>query len=255
MPVSSSSPERSESDLLKPLAMAAVGGLLLGAGAGRGRSGLLLRLGGLALIAQAARPVLGPLLSAAGARRQRLSTHTSLDVDRPVAEVFAFFKDFENFPRVADGIKCVVDHQDGRSHWEIYSAAGTIVTWDAVVTKYVPNVVIAWTSVPGSAVDMSGLIRFTPVSANRTHMEMDLTYTRVEGEQRIADALHSFIGPRPARRLETTLRRTRAYLEALPPSDSTGKVAASNVAASDDSAGATGESDEPNANSAASDRR
>lgn len=221
MPLSSSLPESAEPDALTTLAMAVVGGALLGASSSRDRSGWFFRLGGLALIAQAARPLLGPAVRAAGARRQRFSTHTSLDIDRPVAEVFTFFKDFENFPRVAEGIKAVVDHQDGRSHWEIYSAAGTIVAWDAVVTKYVPNVVIAWTSVPGSAVDMSGLIRFTPRSPTRTHLEMDLSYTRVEGEESLSEALHSFIGPRPRRRLENTLRRTRAYLEAHPAIDAT----------------------------------
>ena len=196
--------------------MAVAGGLLLGAGS-RGRASSLLRLGGLALIARAVQPLFGSAVRDAGARRRDLSTHTSLDVDRPVAEVFAFFKDFENFPRVSDGLKCVVDHQDGRSHWEGYTPSGEVISWDAVVTKYVPNVVIAWRSVPDSVVDMLGLIRFTPVSSTRTHLEMDLSYARTNADGRLKDALHALVAPKPARRLEESLRRTRLYLESSPP--------------------------------------
>lgn len=209
------SDNRMEPDVLTSLAMAVVGGVLLGAG--RGRASSLLRLGGLALVARAARPLLGPVVRDASARRQHLSTHTSLDVDRPVAEVFAFFKDFENFPRVTDGLKCVVDYQDGRSHWEAYTNSDQVVSWDAVVTKYVPNVVIAWRSLPGSVVDMAGLIRFTPLSPTRTHLEMDITYARASGDERLKDALHAFVAAKPARRLEETLRRTRLYLESNAP--------------------------------------
>jgi len=197
------------------VAMALVGGALLGT-SGRGPSSWLLRLAGAALVVRAAEPLFGPVVRDASARRQHLSTHTSLDVDRPVADVFAFFKDFENFPRVTDGLKCVVDHQDGRSHWEAFTPSGDVVAWDAVVTKYVPNVVIAWRSVPGSLVDMSGLVRFTPLSPTRTHLEMDLSYARSAADGRLTDALHSFVAPNPARRLEETLRRTRLYLEASP---------------------------------------
>jgi len=221
MTVSSSLPEDTAAPLdpVTSVTMAVVGGVLLGAG-GRGRGSSLLRLAGVALVARAIQPLFGHAVRDASARRRHLSTHTSLDVDRPVAEVFAFFKDFENFPRVTDGLKCVVDHQDGRSHWEAYTPSGEVVPWDAVVTKYVPNVVIAWHSVPGSLVNMSGLIRFTPISSTRTHLEMDLTYARRSADGRLKDALQSFVAPKPARRLEETLRRTRLYLESSPPDGS-----------------------------------
>lgn len=214
---SSSLPENATSpDPVTSVAMAVVGGVLLGA-SGRGRASSLLRLAGVALVARALEPLFDHAVRDASARRRHLSTHTSLDVDRPVAEVFAFFKDFENFPRVTDGLKCVVDHQDGRSHWEAYTPSGDVVAWDAVVTKYVPNVVIAWRSVPGSAVNMVGLVRFTPISPTRTHLEMDLTYAHAAADGRLKDALQAFVAPKPARRLEETLRRTRLYLESSPP--------------------------------------
>lgn len=218
MEVSPSVPENTATPdaPLASVAMAVVGGVLLGA-SGRGRASSLLRLAGIALVARALEPVFDHAVRDASARRRNLSTHTALDVDRPVAEVFAFFKDFENFPRVSDGLKCVEDHQDGRSHWEAYTPSGTVIEWDAVVTKYVPNVVLAWRSVPGSPVDMSGLIRFTPLSPMRTHLEMDLTYARASGDARLKDALQSFVAPKPARKLEETLRRTRLYLESSPP--------------------------------------
>src|SRR6185503_7040497 len=108
--------------------------------------------------------VLGPSMSngvvRAGAERRRVRLRTSLVVPMPVREAFAFCRDFENFPRVVLALERVVDYQDGRSHWEVRSPRGELLAWNTVVTKYVPNVVIAWHSVPGSVVDCSGLIRF-----------------------------------------------------------------------------------------------
>ena len=42
---------------------------------------------------------------------------------------------------------------DGRSHWCASTPAGRSLEWDTVTTKYVPNRVIAWQSVPGSPVE------------------------------------------------------------------------------------------------------
>ena len=57
----------------------------------------------------------------------RVACTSSIEIERPVADVFAFFKDFENFPRVIGVVRSVVDYQDGRSHWEVYTPSGGVV--------------------------------------------------------------------------------------------------------------------------------
>src|SRR5262245_61920898 len=79
---------------------------------------------GAGFILGALAPLIAERIISAGARRRRIVLQTTLIVDRPVRDVFAFCRDFENFPSVVSMLRSVVDHQDGRAHWEVKSPAG-----------------------------------------------------------------------------------------------------------------------------------
>ena len=116
----------------------------------------------------------------------------TLVVPRSVHDVFMFCRDFENFPRVVPSLLNVEDTQDGRSHWSVRTPAGHLIGWDAVVTKYVPNSVIAWESAPGSEVEASGLMRFEALSAEETQIKISLRYRPLRTG--IADAFFAVVG-------------------------------------------------------------
>ena len=168
------------------------------------------RLVGGALVAG----VLGPSLSngvvRAGADRRRVRLRRTVVVQMPVRDAFAFCRDFENFPRVALALERVVDYQDGRSHWEVRSPRGELLAWDAIVTKYVPNVVIAWHSVPGSVVDCSGLIRFAPINAESSRLDVEIQYDPCHTGFR--DAIRALVDTSREKQLEADLARAKTYL-------------------------------------------
>lgn len=195
-------------------AAAGFGGALLALSGDTRRGRAVLRLLGLGLIGFAAQPILEDRIRRVGERRRSVAFQTLIDIERSVTDVFAFFKDFENFPRVIGGLESVIDYQDGRSRWQIFTPSGRIVSWDAVVTKYVPNSVIAWESVQGSAVETAGLVRFTPLSPRWTRLELSMTYRPTYTG--LDDAIHALFGPRATRRLRTDLEHARFYLESLP---------------------------------------
>ena len=201
------------SDVVYRLAAAGLGGALLGLNSER-RTRAALRALGLGLIAFAVQPLFERRVEKAGDRRRRVSFKSVIDVERPVAEVFAFFKNFENFAHVMGGIRSVIDYEDGRSRWEVYTPSGGTLEWDAVVTKYVPNSVIAWESVPRSAVETTGLVRFKPLAPNWTRLEIAFTYRPARTD--FSDAVHSLLAPRATRRLRADLERARSYIESLP---------------------------------------
>src|SRR5207253_6657136 len=91
-----------------------------------------------------------------GARRRRVDMRMTVVVERPVPDVFEFCRDFENLARIIDIPLEIEDFQDGRSHWRVPSRAGLPTEWEANISKYVPNSVIAWESNPGSPVKASG---------------------------------------------------------------------------------------------------
>jgi uncharacterized membrane protein len=137
-------------------------------------------------------------------------------IDRPVREVFTFCRDFENFPRVIQSLHRITDFQDGRSRWEVMSPSGEILTWDAEVTKYVPNAVLAWRSLPGSIVDCNGLIRFAPTPSGGTRLQIQIDYD--PGTTGFTDALRALLDIPREQQLEADLSRANFYLEGQPPS-------------------------------------
>jgi uncharacterized membrane protein len=158
------------------------------------------------------------VIRAAGARRRRVALRSSIEVDRPLPAVFAFFKDFENLPRVVGALRSVTDYQDGRSHWQAYTLAGQVIEWDVVVTKYVPNTVIGWESTRTSPVDVRAQLRFTPVSATRTRIEVEVYFA--PAATGLADAIRAFIAVANERRLKAELDHVRFYLESVLPEES-----------------------------------
>jgi uncharacterized membrane protein len=167
------------------------------------------------MISVAARPLISADRSACGsAPSHRCPDVVDRDHRRPVAEVFAFFKDFENFPRVIGSVRSVLDYQDGRSHWELYTPSGAVVAWDAVVTKYVPNSVIAWESVVRSLVDSSGIVRFTALSPSRTRVDLTITHRPIQTT--LKDAVRTLFAPQASHMIDRHLDRIRFYLESLP---------------------------------------
>ena len=136
-------------------------------------------------------------------------------VERSVNEVFEFCRDFENFPRIVDVLLSVEDHQDGRSHWAVRSPKGDSIEWDAVVTKYVPNSVIAWESVPGSAVHAGGMMRFSPLSPKETRLDISLTYQPLRTG--LNEALHALVAEPNTRRIRGELMKAAREVSAATP--------------------------------------
>ena len=149
------------------------------------------RLATATTIAGVAVPAVLRWLRRTGSARRSVDMRMTVVVERPVNEVFEFCRDFENFPRIVDVLLSVEDSQDGRSHWAVRSPTGQTIEWDAIVTKYVPNAVIAWESIPGSVVKAGGVMRFFPLSAQETRIDVSLTYQPLRTG--LNEALHALI--------------------------------------------------------------
>lgn len=195
------------------LLLGLVGGALFGA---RRRMSTPARaaatIGGLALIGAAAHRPLAEALRSAGTRRRAGTVAISFIVGHPVEVVFGFCRDFENFPQFIGALREVRDYGDGRSHWCASTPAGGTIEWDTVTTKYVPNRVIAWTSVGGSPIETSARLRFLP-DGRDTCVRIDATYRVREGT--MVDALAALATPKRTGELEADVRRLGPYLDGL----------------------------------------
>ena len=138
----------------------------------------------------------------------------TLIIERPLHEVFEFCRDFENFPRIVDVLLSVEDSQDGRSHWAVRSPTGHTIEWDATVTKYVPNSVIAWESIADSAVEASGTMRFAPLSPGETRVDIALVYLPKQTD--LTEAMRALFAPPNSRRIRSELVSASEALSRVP---------------------------------------
>lgn len=197
------------------LVEAILAGAVLGyAAPRRGSPRIVARVAGAALLAAAFAPALTRKVLRIGAARRRVHLRTSIDIDRAVHDVFEFCRDFENFPRVVQSLRQIVDYQDGRSHWTVISPSGECLEWDVQVTKYVPNVVIAWRAVPGSVVDLNGLIRFSPSARGGTRLQIAVDYDPCHTG--LSDAIKALFDVPRTEQLEADLSRANFYIANRP---------------------------------------
>lgn len=89
-----------------------------------------------------------------------LSSHVI--IRRPVAEVYRYWKDFRNLPRVMSFIERVEPQEGNISHWVARLPTGRTVEWDAETVEEQPGKQLAWHSLEGSELHTWGTVTFTP---------------------------------------------------------------------------------------------
>ncbi len=187
------------------------GGLLALYGrARRGLTGLVFTLFGGGLVARAVKNVPAGRLTGLGAGRNAVEITKSINVDAPVAEVFALWDDIERFPTFMSTVRRVQRTTGDRSHWEVAGPAGSTVTWDAVTTTREPNRMIAWKTLEGSAVQHTGVVQFDETE-NGTRVTVRMTYNPVTGA--LGDMAATLLGADPRRQLDEDLLRMKTLLE------------------------------------------
>jgi uncharacterized membrane protein len=148
----------------------------------------------------------------------------SVTIQRPRADVYAWWRDFTNLPtfmRHLDEVR-VDDPNGGRSHWRAKAPFGTSVEWDAELIEDVPDERIAWRSLPGAGVRNAGTVTFRDAPGDRgTVVRVELEYDPPGGPLGVAIAKLS--GEEPATQTAEDLRRLKAILETgeVPVSEST----------------------------------
>jgi uncharacterized membrane protein len=132
-------------------------------------------------------------------------------VNRPRDEIYAFWRDLANLPRIMGHLDAVETLDDGRSRWRARGPAGMTVAWEAEVMLDEPGEMIAWRSLPGGDVDAAGVVRFERAPGGRgTAVEVEFRYMPPGGRP----------GTMPARLFgrdpdQEVLRDLRAFKQAM----------------------------------------
>ncbi len=102
----------------------------------------------------------------------------SFIVNKPRAEVYAFWRRFENLPIFMKHLSSVEEHDETRSHWRA-NLPGEILklSWNAEITREEENKYIGWASVNGSMVENAGKVTFNDaINGSGTELNVDISY-------------------------------------------------------------------------------
>jgi uncharacterized membrane protein len=142
-----------------------------------------------------------------------IHVHESVRLEKPVDEVYRFWRRFENLPRFMTYLERVEDLGNGRSRWVALGPAGTSVEWEAEIINEVENKVIGWRSLPGSQVAIAGSVNFDRVrQGTSAQVTVHLQYAPPAG--RAAAFVAQLFGLEPSQTIREDLRRLKQLLEA-----------------------------------------
>jgi uncharacterized membrane protein len=134
-------------------------------------------------------------------------------LEKPLAEVYRFWRDLANLPRFMNHLERVTDMGNGRSHWQARGPANVKIEWDAEIINEVENKVIGWRSLPGSDVVTAGSVNFSSARGGRsTQLSVHLQYGTPAG--RAGSLLATVLGRNPDSMIREDLRHLKQLLEA-----------------------------------------
>lgn len=146
------------------------------------------------------------------ADRGAVRIERAITINRAVHEVYQFWRRFENFPRFMRHLESVEMLSDRRSRWRAKAPAGMTVEWEAELLEDREDEWISWRSVPGSGIENSGSVRFSPAPGARgTEVRVQLQYNPPAGS--LGRNIAWLFGEEPDLQIHDDLRRFKQIME------------------------------------------
>jgi len=144
----------------------------------------------------------------------------TVTIMRPRAELFAFWRDFQNLPHFMENVvRIQPSGTNGRAVWTIKAPAGQTVAVETEIAREEDGHVIAWRSVPGSQIDTEGRVSFEDAPGERgTRVTLIIAYQPPGGA--LGKGLAKLFGREPAIQARHDLKRFKMLME-------TGEIATS----------------------------
>jgi uncharacterized membrane protein len=154
-----------------------------------------------------------PASPAATVRASRaVKIEHSVTVMRPAGELYDFWRDAANVPRVVEFIEAVEPMSETAARWRARGPGGIAIDWDAQIINDIPNELIAWKSVGDADIPNAGSIHFRPApDAKGTEVRLVLEYEPPAGH--LGAWVATLVKKNPDEQLRTALHRFKQLAE------------------------------------------
>lgn len=145
----------------------------------------------------------------------QIEVRQGVTVGKPLAEVYAYWRDFSHLPEFTKHVERVEVLSETRSKWYVKAPTGT-VQWEAEITDDQPPAGgaarIAWHTLPGSGIQNEGEVRFREAPGGRgTEVITRLAYSVAGGAA--TATLARLFGLEPSQAARGDLTRLKRQLE------------------------------------------
>jgi uncharacterized membrane protein len=209
-----------EPDLQRLFAAGAGGALALGGIARGGVTGVATSALGGGLIYKAFAPGrrATPGATAATHQGQTVKAERAVTIDRPREDLYDFWRDLSNLPRIMQGIESVHVKDDKHSHWSM-QLPGQRIEWDAEIFCDEPGSLMAWRSLEHANIANAGTVIFEDGPPGRgTIVKLVVNYEPPAGA--LGKLVAGLMPQEPGKLAGRTLRRFKQLSE-------TGEIATS----------------------------
>ena len=136
----------------------------------------------------------------------------SVTINSTPAELYNFWRNFDNLPRFMENLESVTPISMNRSHWVAKGPGGKTIEWDAEIFNEKENEFISWRSLSHADVDNAGTVHFTAVPGDRgTEVKVTLNYNAPGGTAGML--LAKLFGTEPGQLVEQNLKRLKQLVE------------------------------------------
>jgi uncharacterized membrane protein len=144
--------------------------------------------------------------------QRRPELDSNILVNASPEDAFRFWRDLENAPRYMNHIESVNMLDDRRSQWTAVGPMGAKLHWTAEITDEREGEYIAWRSLPGSDLSVSGRVEFKQAPGERG-TEVRSTMQYAVANRALRSAASGFVGRQAKFFMRQDLRRFKALLE------------------------------------------
>ena len=154
-----------------------------------------------------------PASRAATVRASRaVKIEHTITVKRPAEELYAFWRNPANVPRIVDMVESVEEASDTTARWRVRGPGGVNIEWEAQIINDIPNELLAWKSVGDADIPNAGSIHFRPApNARGAEVRFVLEYEPPGGH--LGAWVAKLLKQNPDQQVRAALRRFKQLAE------------------------------------------
>ena len=136
----------------------------------------------------------------------------SITIQRPARDLYRYWRQVENLPKVMSHLRSVVAMNEHQSHWIVDTLPhAPEIEWDAEIINEVDDERIGWRTLKGAVVEHAGSVVFEAIGGATTKVTVTLQYDPPGGA--LGAALASLLGQDPAKKIGEDLARFKDVME------------------------------------------